>query len=147
MTRRSATAEEPHDPGQASPREQPRKTARLRRLCLALCAGALLAVGPAAAAPPAAAAAPRDPSFSFSAQSAAASSWGALGSAVFAADDLITDVNFTAVDSLDQTAVQQFLATQTGVLDTYVAPDHPASSAAPRPSWYRPPTPGPSAQR
>jgi hypothetical protein len=99
-------------------------TARLRAACVALCAGALLTVGPSLTAGPAAAATPRDPSFSPAAQRAAAVSWAALSGAAFTADDLITDVNFGAVDSLDQAAVQNFLAAQTGVLDTYQAADH-----------------------
>ena len=94
------------------------------RAGLVLCAGLALCACLLIAPAPATAAQPRDPSFSPSAQHAASLAPGALGGAVFAADNLITDVNFAAVDSLDESAVQTFLATQSGVLGTYQTADH-----------------------
>ncbi len=88
--------------------------------CLLVC---LVAAGLLAAARPAAAA-PRDPLYSPLAQRDAALRLGALGGATFTPDNLITDVNFTAVDSLSQAGVQSFLAAQSGVLDSYKTLDH-----------------------
>jgi hypothetical protein len=94
------------------------------RLSISLLIGCCLVAGLLLAAKPAVAASPRDPSYSPAAQRQAALSVGLLGAATFDSNNLITDVNFTAVDSLGQSAVQSFLATQTGALGTYEAPDH-----------------------
>jgi hypothetical protein len=106
-------------------------------ICCALPAGLLANARPAAARPaavtPAAAstaAAPatvaprRDPSYSPGAQRAAALRPASVGAATFDPDNLITDINFTAVDTLSGSAVQTFLAAQTGVLASYQAADH-----------------------
>ena len=69
------------------------------------------------------AASPRDPSYSPAAQRQATLPATPLGAATFDPNDVITDVNFTAVDSLSQSAVQSFLAAQTGILSSYQAPD------------------------
>jgi hypothetical protein len=87
-------------------------------LCCVLVACLLVAAGPAAAA------APHDPSYSPRAQREAALHLGLLGAATFDPDNLISDINFSAIDSLSQSAIQSFLATQSGTLDSYRAPDH-----------------------
>jgi hypothetical protein len=100
-------------------------SAQLRRatlcplvICCVLVASLLVAAGPAAAA------APHDPFYSPSAQREASLHLGLLGAASFDPDNLISDINFTAVASLSQSAIQSFLATQSGTLDCYRAPDH-----------------------
>jgi hypothetical protein len=99
--------------------------ARLRRAgaCLLMTA-CLLVPTLLGAARPAAAAPRQDPSYSPSAQREASLNLGLLGAATFDPDNLISDVNFTAVDSLSRPAVQTFLAAQSGTLDTYRALDH-----------------------
>ena len=77
-----------------------------------------------AAAGPATAAAPHDPLYSATAQRDASLRLAALGGATFDPNDLITDINFTAVDSLSQSDVQSFLAAQSGTLGSYKALDH-----------------------
>ena len=103
-------------------------------MCLAAVTGCLVAPAVAAAAPvptsfPSAQAsptsppaAPRDPSYSLAAQRQA--SRFATTDASFDQDRLVTDVNYTAVDSLTSAALQQFLAKQTGILAAFHAPDH-----------------------
>ena len=103
--------------------------ARMRRATMRLLIGSglcacLLAASLLATAGPAAAAALRDPLFSPTAQRAATLRLGAVGKATFKANNVITNVNFSAIDSLDQAGVQSFLAAQTGILDTYKARDH-----------------------
>ena len=91
--------------------------------CIAVAIAGLAAVaGAAGASGHAPLAAPRDPSYSLAAQRQAAQ-FTASG-ATFDPNRLVTDVNFTAVDSLTSAALQQFLAAQTGILATYSAPDH-----------------------
>jgi hypothetical protein len=85
--------------------------------CLAL-AILLVVARPAAAAPG------HDPLYSPSAQREASLHLAALGGTTFDANDLITDVNFAAVDSLSQAGVQSFLTAQSGTLASYQAPDH-----------------------
>jgi len=87
-------------------------------ICCVALGGALAAVRPAAAAPG------HDPSYSSAAQAGAQLHLGLLGGATFDANNLISDVNFTAADSLNQAAVQSFLAAQSGILDSYVTVDH-----------------------
>jgi len=77
-----------------------------------------------AAAGPATAAAPHDPLYSATAQRDASLRLAALGGATFDPNHLITDINFTAVDSLSQSDVQSFLAAQSGTLGSYKALDH-----------------------
>ena len=89
--------------------------------CLLAC---LLGAGLLAAARPATAAAPHDPLYSATAQRAASLRLAALGGATFNPNNVITDVNFSAVHSLSQSEVQKFLAAQSGVLDSYKARDH-----------------------
>jgi hypothetical protein len=95
-----------------------RAATRFLPICLLLTAS-LLAV-----ACPAEAAQQRDPSYSASAQREASRLSAAHGAAAFDRDRLITDVNFTAADCLTQAAIQSFLVTQSGVLDSYRASDH-----------------------
>jgi hypothetical protein len=73
---------------------------------------------------PPAAALRHDPSFSASAQHAVSLHLNLPGTATFDPDNLIGDVNFAAVDSLNPSAVQQFLASQSGILDAHSTPDH-----------------------
>jgi hypothetical protein len=89
--------------------------------CLVAAFSATAWAGAAPAAP--LGAAPRDPSYSVAAQRQVAL-LGAADGAVFDQNHVVTDVNFTAVDSLTSAALQQFLAAQTGILATYRAPDH-----------------------
>ena len=98
---------------------------RARRLgaCLFI-TGCLVALSLLAVSRPAAAAPRLDPSYSPGAQRQATLNFGLLGAAAFDADDLITNVNFSAVDSLSPSTIQSFLAAQSGTLDTYVAADH-----------------------
>ena len=84
----------------------------------------LLAAGLLAAAGRATAAAPRDPLYSATAQRAASRQLAALKGATFNPNNVVTDINFTAVDSLSQSAVQSFLAAQSGALGSYKALDH-----------------------
>jgi len=89
-----------------------------------------VAVGGALAGSGAPAAALRhDPSFSASAQHAVSLHLNLPGTATFDPDNLIGDVNFAAVDSLNPSAVQQFLASQSGILDAHSTPDHSGRDA------------------
>jgi hypothetical protein len=94
------------------------------RLSISLLIGCCLVAGLLVAAKPAEAASPRDPAYSSVAQRQATLSLGPLGAVTFDPNNVITDVNFTAVDSLSQSDVQSFLAAQTGTLDSYEAPDY-----------------------
>ena len=87
-------------------------------VCCVLVASLLASAGPAAAAPQ------HDPSYSPSAQREASLHLGLLGAATFDPDNLISDINFSAIDSLSESAIESFLATQSGTLDSYRAPDH-----------------------
>ena len=99
-------------------------TARLRVAACALITCCLLFAGGPAVARPASAAPGRDPSYSRSAQQIASLHLGLLAVASFDPDDLISDATFTAVDSLSESAIQGFLAAQSGILASYQAPDH-----------------------
>ena len=89
--------------------------------CLLAC---LLGAGLLAAAGHATAAAPHDPLYSATAQRVASLRLAALNGATFNPNNVITNINFTAVDSLSQSDVQSFLAAQSGALGSYKALDH-----------------------
>ncbi len=95
-----------------------RVTIRPLIICCVLVASLLVAAGSATAAPR------HDPSYSPSAEHEASLSLGLLGAAAFDPDNLITDVNFAARDSLSESAIQSFLAAQSGILDSYKALDY-----------------------
>ena len=95
-----------------------RGVACLLFICCLVAVGLLVSGGPAAAAPQ------LDPSFSPVAQRDAALRLGLLDAVAFDPENLITDVNFAAVDSLSASAVQGFLAAQSGTLDSLRALDH-----------------------
>ena len=100
-------------------------TAQLRRIgACALITCCLLLAGGLAVARPASATPGRDPSYSQSAQQIASLHLGLLAATSFDPDDLISDANFTAVDSFNESAIQSFLAAQSGILASYQAPDH-----------------------
>ena len=100
-------------------------TPSIRRAAACLLIGSCAVLsGMVVASRPALASTPRDPSFSALAQHQATTQLAKLGGATFAPDDLVTDINFTAIDSLSEPAIESFLSAQPGVLDSYQAADH-----------------------
>lgn len=97
---------------------------RIRHVTACLIGCCVLLAGLVGMARPALSAPQRDPSFSTLAQRQASTQFAKLGKAVFDPNDLITNVNFGAIDSLTEPAIQGFLAAQTGVLDSYETGDH-----------------------